>query len=129
MTRRKTEKTQQAELQQQQIELDKHKENMYIAGEKLGIYREDLEQELFGSSNLTCLVYPENGSVTQILRFEKWLFANSRSNARELSRKERDEQIRKLILTIFYAALPELIIQSILPKLTKSPKFLAYKAK
>ena len=127
--KRKTEKTQQAELQQQQIELEKRKENMYIAGEKLGIYREDLEQELFGSSNLTCLVYPENGRCDANFYDLKNGCCELKSNARELSRKERDEQIRKLILTIFYAALPELIIQSILPKLTKSPKFLAYQAK
>jgi putative hemolysin len=127
--KRKTEKTQQAELQQQQIELDKHKENMYIAGEKVGIYREDLEQELFGSSNLTCLVYPENGGCDANFYDLKNGCCELKNNARELNRKERDEQIRKLILTVFYAVLPEIILQSILPKLTKSPKFLAYQAK
>ena len=127
--KRKTEKNQQAELQQQQIELDRHKENMYIAGEKLGIDREDLEQELFGSSNLTCLVYPENGRCDANFYDLKNGCCELKSNASELNRKERDEQIRKLMLTVFYAVLPEIILQSILPKLTKSPKFLAYQAK
>ena len=127
--KRKTEKNQQAELQEQQIELDRHKEDMYIAGEKLGIYREDLEQELFGSSNLTCLVYPENGRCDANFYDLKNGCCELKSNASELNRKERDEQIRKLMLTVFYAVLPEIILQSILPKLTKSPRFLAYQAK
>jgi putative hemolysin/uncharacterized membrane protein len=116
-------KTQEMEMRKQQIELSNIQKRMYAAGEEFGIEQEDLEQELYGSSNLTCLVYPENGRCDANFYDLKNGCCELKDNSKELARNERYNEIRKMLISIGYATIPELILQTILPKLTNSARF------
>ena len=116
-------KTQEMQLYEQENQLRKTQESMYAAGEEFGIDREDLEEELYGSSNLTCLVYPENGRCDAEFYDLKGGCCELRNNSKELARKEREAAMRKLLVMVGYALIPELILQTILPKLTNSARF------
>ena len=102
--------------------LRERQENMYIAGEELGIDPEDLKAELFESSNMVCYVYPENGVCDTDFYDLKNECCELRSNASELAEQARKEMAVDLATMAMISVLPEIILTGILPRVLQSPR-------
>ena len=110
-------------------ELKKHQENMYKAGEDLGIDPADLKAELFESSNLVCYVYPKNNVCDETFYELKDGCCELKSNAKELSEKARRDMAIDMTGLVFMSVLPEVILTYILPNLLKSARGSAFLAR
>ena len=117
------------ELSELAKSLNEHKESMYNAATDLGIDPEDLKNELFGSSNLVCYVYPTNGVCDATFYNLKDGCCELKSNASELAKEERKDMAITMATQTFLTVIPELILTEILPKLLKSAKGSAFLAR
>ena len=104
-------------------EIEDRKQNVFRAGEELGIEVSELQEELFNSSNLTCYVYPENGVCDSTFYELKNGCCELRSNADELSEQARKEMALNITTMLMLTVLPEIILTEILPKMLKNPRY------
>ena len=117
------------ELSELAKSLNEHQESMYNTATDLGIDPEDLKNELFGSSNLVCYVYPTNGVCDATFYNLKDGCCELKSNASELAKEERKDMAITMATQAFLTVIPELILTEILPKLLKSAKGSAFLAR
>ena len=108
-------------LRELQEKIRERQESMYAAGEDAGINRQDLEDELFGSSNLVCHVYPTNNVCDPTFYDLKDGCCQLKNNASELNEQARREMIMNMIIVGGLSVLPEFIITRIM----QSPQFRA----
>jgi hypothetical protein len=120
---RKRKKQREENLKMFTREIEDRKQNVFRAGQELGIEVSDLQEELFDSSNLTCYVYPENGVCDSTFYELKNGCCELKSNASELSEQARKEMALNITTTLLLTVLPEIILTEILPRILKNPRY------
>ena len=104
-------------LNELQTRLQESRENAYRAGEQLGIDAEDLAEELMGSSNLVCLVYPRGGVCdANFYDLKDGCCMLKSDNLRAQLEAERYEMVRNIAMEIGATVIAEIIVTDILPK-------------
>lgn len=94
-----------------------HRENLYIAGEDVGINREDVDDIILDTSNLVCVVYPENGVCDPRFYVLKDGCCKLKSDADQQAAELQEQMIRDITTEIVVLIVAEIIVTSILPKI------------
>lgn len=120
---RKRKKQREENLKLFSREIEERKQNVFKAGQELGIEVSELQEELFDSSNLACYVFPDNGVCDSTFYELKNGCCELKSNADELSEQARKDMALNMTTMLLMTILPELILTEVLPKILKNPKY------
>src|SRR6056300_973516 len=94
-----------------------HRENLYRSSENAGINREDVDDIILDTSNLVCVVYPENGVCDPRFYDLKDGCCKLKSDADQQAAELQEQMIRDITTEIVVLIVAEIIVTSILPKI------------
>jgi len=97
--------------------ISEHRENLYRSGENAGINRKDIDDIILDTSNLVCVVYPENGLCDPRFYDLKDGCCKLKSDADQKAAELQEQMIRDITTEIVVLIVAEIIVTSILPKI------------